>query len=219
MRVFLAAHADRLAGIGIEQARFLKHPSATFGDGHLPGYLVFDRLLQKTERVQVLHFRAYAEFFRALQPYGDVGVAAQMALFHIAGGDADELQRLLHLGQIGDGLVGRAHVGFADDFYQRCAAAVEIDVGEPRGILKALVLALAGVVFHVDARHADAFGQTINHDIDYAVLGKRLIVLGDLVALGEVGIEVVLAREPGDRIDRAIEGQGSFNGQFDGIAA
>ncbi len=79
-----------------------------------------------------------------------------MALFHVAGGDLDELQRLLDLGQICVGLVGAAHVGLADDLDQRRAAAVEIDVGVAVGILEAVVNALAGVVFHVDAGHADA---------------------------------------------------------------
>ena len=39
-------------------------------------------------------------------------------------------------------------------------------------------------------------------DIDVAVLGERLVVLRDLVALGKVGIEVVLAREARVRADR-----------------
>ena len=94
-----------------------------------------------------------------------------------------------------------AHVGLADDFDQRRAAAIEIDVGVAVGILEAFVLALAGVVFHVDAGDADAFGCAVDHDIDEAVLGERLIVLRNLVALGQVGIEIILAGETGDRID------------------
>ena len=35
-------------------------------------------------------------------------------------------------------------------------------------------------------------------DVHAAVLGQRLVVLRDLVALGQVGIEVVLAREARD---------------------
>ena len=152
-------------------------------------------MLQEAERVQVLDFGLGAELLRALQPHADVGVAAQVALLHVAGGDFDELQHLLHLGEVGVGFVGAAHVGLADDFDQRRAAAVQVDVGVAVGILEAVVDALAGVVFHVDARDADALVRAVHHDIDAAVLGQRLIVLRDLVALGQVGIEVVLARE------------------------
>jgi hypothetical protein len=44
-------------------------------------------------------------------------------------------------------------------------------------------------------------------DIDPAMLGERLVVLGNLVALGRVGIKVVLAREARTRVDGAIERQ------------
>ncbi len=141
-------------------------------------------------------------FSAPLQAHGDVGVAAQMALLHIAGGDFDELQHLLDFGEIGEGFVGGAHVGLADDFDQRRAAAVEIDVGVAVGILETVVHALAGVVFHVDAGDADALAASPSTiDIDKAVFGERLIVLRDLVALGQIGIEVVLAREA---IDSAL---------------
>ena len=61
---------------------------------HLPRDLVIDRLLQKPKRIQVLHFGARAEFFRAFQPHRNIGIAAQMAFFHVAGRDFDELQSL-----------------------------------------------------------------------------------------------------------------------------
>ena len=69
---------------------------------------------------------------------------------------SDVLQHLLDLSQVSVGLVGRPHVGLADDLDQRRAGAIQIDIGVAVGILEAVVDALAGVVFHVDARDADA---------------------------------------------------------------
>ena len=69
---------------------------------------------------------------------------------------------------------------------------------------KAVVQALAGVFFQVHAGDADALGAVRSLDVDVAVFGQRLVVLRDLVALGQVGIEVILAGE-----DRRLVGSGS----------
>ena len=50
-------------------------------------------------------------------------------------------------------------------------------------------------------------------DLDVARGGQRLLVLRDLVALGQVGIEVVLAREDRGLLDRAARGQGGAHGE------
>ena len=118
-----------------------------------------------------------------------------MALFHVAGGYVDVLQHLLDLGEIRVRFVGAAHVRLAHDFDQWRSGAVQIHVGVAVGILEAFVDALAGVVFHVDARDPDALVDAADLDVDIAVLGQRLIVLRDLVALGQIRIEVVLAGE------------------------
>ena len=61
--------------------------------------------------------------------------------------------------------------------------------------------------------------DAVHHDIDVAVLGERLVVLRDLVALGQVRIEVVLAGEARVRADAAVQRQRAFDGQFHGLAA
>ena len=139
-----------------------------------------------------------------------------MALLHVAARHLDELERLFYLGQIGVGLIGAAHIGLADDFDQRRAAAVEVHIGIAAGILEALVDALAGVVLHVNAGHANAFRGAIDHDIDVAPLGEWLVILRDLVALGQVRVEVVLAGETRVRADAAIQRQRAFDGQLHG---
>ena len=75
---------------------------------------------------------------------------------------------------------------------------------------------LAGVLLHVDAGDADAHGAAAGTELDRAAGRERPLVLRDLVALGQVGIEVVLAREDRRRVDRAAERQRGARGELDG---
>ena len=76
--------------------------------------------------------------------------------------------------------------------------------------------ALARIVFHMDASDSDALGRSVHRNVDPAVLGQRLLVLGDLVALGQIGIKVILAGKAGNRADATVERQRGLNRQFDG---
>ena len=88
------------------------------------------------------------------------------------------------------GLLGRAQVGLGDDLRERRAAAVEVDDARVRAVdppARADVDQLRRVLLQVHAVDA--------HLAQPAAPAQRLVVLGDLVALGQVGIEVVLAVE------------------------
>ncbi len=217
--VLLAAHGHGFASLHVEQARFLGYAAAGFNQLDLPFDFMIQRHLQETEGVQVLHFRLGAEFFRAVEAHADVGVTAQMALFHVATGDVDILQNLLQLGQEREGFGGTAKIGLGDDFDQRRTATVQVDIGIFARIFKPVVDTLAGVIFHVDAGDADALPDALHLNLDIAVLGKRLVVLRDLIALGKVGIKIVLAREYRFRIHRTVQRQSRFDAQFHGLAA
>ncbi len=180
---------------------------------------MIERHFQESERVQILHLGLGAELFRAAQPDAYIGVAAQVTLFHIAGGDLDVLQHLLQLGQKRVGFVRIPHIGIADNLDQRRAGPVQVDVSEAVGILESVMNALAGVVFHVDARDADALLRPVDLDIDVAMLGERLIVLRDLIALGKVRIKIVLAGEYGSRVHLTVQRERGFDGQFHGLPA
>ena len=70
--------------------------------------------------------------------------------------------------------------------------------------------ALARVLFHVQASDADALcdrraARVERRNLDPAVLGDGLVELRDLVALGRVGIEVVLAREDAGLANLAVD--------------
>ncbi|MPN30553.1 hypothetical protein SDC9_178024 [bioreactor metagenome] len=67
--------------------------------------------------------------------------------------------------------------------------------------------ALAGVLFHVHPLDRDHVLLAVDLDGDLAVDAQRLVVLGDLVVLGHVGIEVVLARESAPAGDIAAQAE------------
>ena len=54
---------------------------------------------------------------------------------------------------------------------------------------------LAGVLLQMQALDADRDGFAISVDLDLAFADDRLLVLADLIALRQIGIEVVLAVE------------------------
>ena len=82
--------------------------------------------------------------------------------------------------------------------------------------------AFAGVLFHVQTGDADAFdlagGAVAGGDIEPAVLGDGLVELRDLIALGIVRVEVVLAGEDAALADLAVDGFGGEDGVLDCLA-
>ena len=101
------------------------------------------------------------------------------------------------------------------------AAAVEVDVGAGDGVGEAIVEALARVFFQVQAGDADALRGLLPSASGTsmpAVLGDGLVELRDLVALGRVGVEVVLAGEDAGLADLAVDRLGGQHGELDGAA-
>src|SRR6201746_1596312 len=94
---------------------------------------------------------------------------------------------------------------FGDDLHQRDAGAVEIDIGAV-GML--VVQALAGVLLHVQSLDADTDGFAILHvEIDLALADDRVLVLADLIALRQIGVEVVLAVEDAGQVDLRLQAE------------
>ena len=159
-----------------------------------------DPLLDEAERVHVLELGLRPELARPDGADGDVGIAAQRPLLHVHVADAEPAQRRAQQPQPLAGLLGRAHVGLGDDLDQRGAAAIEVDdrglgpVDAPAG---ARVHELGRVLLEVHAMDA--------HVPQPPAPAQRLVVLGDLVVLGVVGIEVVLAVEDRPRRQLAVQ--------------
>ena len=218
VRLLLRAHGVGAALVRVPQPRLLHNAPARFDHFDLALDLVLQRRADEFEAVDVLHFGLGAEFFLPSWADADIRVAAQRTLLHVAVGDAGVEQDLLQSRQVLEGLVGRADVGLADDLDQRRAAAVQVEIGVRGGVGKPLVQALARIFFHVHARDADLLRSAVGRwHLDPAVLGQRLIELRNLVALGQIGIEVVLAREDGALAHLAVERQRGQRGELDGL--
>jgi hypothetical protein len=202
VRFFLAAHGTRLApaavAVRIEQGRRLLHRAAVLDQVDLPLDLAVDRLLQELEAVQVLDLAARA-VRRTRLAHRHVGVAAEAAFLHVAVADAQPHDQCVQCLRVLRSLDAGAHVRLGDDLEQRRAGAVEVDAGLP-GVV--LVQRLAGVLLEVGARQVDPVRRVANHELDRSTLHHRSFVLADLVPLGQVGVEVVLARE--DRVRRHL---------------
>jgi hypothetical protein len=214
VRVFLAAHRPRLAAVGVEQHRGLLDRQAVLDAIDLPLDLEVDRLLQEAEAVEVLDLAPRAEGLPGAAD-ADVGVAAEAPLLHVAVADAEPDDQRVQRARVLHRLDARAHVGLGDDLQQRRAGAVEVDPGHA---VEVLVQALAGVLLEVRARQPHAARPALQHEVDPAALDDRHLVLADLVALGKVGVEVVLAREDRQRRDARTDGQAEADGALDRTA-
>ena len=166
---------------------------------------MFDRLSDEADRIDVLDLAARAEIL-ADTAHGHIDVGAHGAFVHIAVAGAEIAQDRTQLGQIGLGLVGGAQVRLGDDFHQRDAGAVEIDIAHRRMLV---VHRFAGILFQMQPLDADLdileialLVRTDRHD-DRPLADDRILVLRYLVALRQIGIEVVLAIENRAVIDPA----------------
>jgi hypothetical protein len=102
------------------------------------------------------------------------------------------------------GLRGAAQVGRPDDLHQRHARTVEVDQADGPALE---VHVLARVLLDVGAHDPDALGHSVDVDLDPAVLVERQLELRDLVTLGKIRIEVVLAGEAARMADLAPQRQ------------
>src|SRR5262249_33121704 len=117
-----------LAFLLVPQTGLLRDLPAGLQHSDLAVDLVFDGLLQKSERVDVFDLGPHAELRFARAAHRDDRVAAQIAFFHIAVADPDVLQRAAQEVYIIVSLPARTEIRLADDFEQRRARAVQVDV-------------------------------------------------------------------------------------------
>ncbi len=216
MRFFLAAHRDGDPRRSVPEPCFLRDPPAALQHLDLPLDLVLERLLQEAERVQVLDFGLGPERIRPSRAHRDVRVAAQASLLHVAVVDAKPDENRAQPCEEFGGVGRRPQVGLRHDLDERRAAAVVVDVGLAVGIDEALVQRLAGVFLEVDAGDAHAPGPAAGLELERPLARQRPFVLRDLIALRQIGIEVVLAREDRQLVDAAAERQTRADAELDG---
>ena len=213
MGILLAAHRLRHAGVRIPAARLLTDPPAAAEHCGLPPNLVVQRGLHALEGVEVLDLDLGAEPRLARRPQADVRIAAHVAQLEVALAHVRVDEKLTQGLQEGERLGGRGELGLGDQFHQRHAAAVEVNAAEIR-----VVDALGHVLLEMDARDADPPRPPALGHVEMAAEADREGVLGDLVVLGDVGIEVALAVELADAGDLAVEQHAGHGAQAHGLA-
>ena len=116
----------------------------------------------------------------------------------------------MNLAHVGDRLGRRAHVRLGDNLEERRAGTIEIDPGHT---LKLLVQGFTGVFFQMRPRHADGERPTVlRRDFQVSVVDDRPLELADLIALREVRIKVILAREYRSARNSRIDGEAEDDG-------
>jgi len=100
LRVLLGAARRGDAGVFVEVARLLHHPTAGLQDPCLPLDLRAHRSLDRAQGVDVLGLRARAPRI-ARQVEREVGVAAQRPFLHLDVGDAEAAHDVAQLRDVG----------------------------------------------------------------------------------------------------------------------
>ena len=93
MGVFLAALGDGDLALFDPAAGFLHDLTTVLDDAALAVHLELKGIEHGAEAVHVLDFGAGAEGVAAHGPDADVGVAAEIAVLHVGGGDAEVLHQ------------------------------------------------------------------------------------------------------------------------------
>ncbi len=204
MRVFLGAHGARLTARGIIQPGLLAHLAARFPDLDLAQCLRLHRMHHEAHGVDILDLAARAERLARLA-HRDVDIRAHGAFLHIAVARAEIAQDLPDLAQIRAGLLGRADVRLGDDFHQRHAGAVEVD----HRFGNMLVMhGFTRILLQMQPGDADMLDRAVLQlDLDIAGAHDRLLELADLIAIGQIGIKIVLAVKARDEVDLRLQPQ------------
>jgi hypothetical protein len=67
----------------------------------------------------------------------------------------------------------------------------------------------------MQARDTDSLGPVSSRNLNETELRERFVILRNLVALGQIGVKVILAREDRSLTDAAVQRHGSQDGKLD----
>ncbi len=187
---------------------------AVFQQVNLPSRLVLDGLLDVAIGVDILDLAPRSQIL-AGAAHRDVHIGAEVALLHVAVAGAEIAQDGADLLHIGGSLLGRVHVRPRDDLHQRGAGPVEVHVGTIR---VQVVDRLSRILLQVQPFDAhDEAGPVVPLDLDLAFSDDRVLVLADLIAGGQVRIEVILAVETAPFVNLGLEAQAGPHGLLDAV--
>ena len=210
-RIFLGAHGAGFARVWVEQHGGLLDGVAVFELLDLPADFVINGLLHVAKRVQIFDLAARAQRLARLA-HADVGIAAKRAFLHVAVANADPGDDFVQLFGVGHGLGTGAHVRLGDNFQQRRAGTVQVNA---RFVGEQVVDGFARIFFQVGAHQAHGFFLVAQIKADLAALHHGDFKLADLVALGQVGVEIIFAGKNAARGHVRAQGQAQLDGAFD----
>ena len=205
MRLLFRAHAISFSFGGIVESGFLRDLAARFDNADLTVDFKIQRLANEAERIHILDFSLRAKLFLSARTHADVGIATQRTFLHIAIADARVEDDFLQPGEVFVRLRGGSDIGFADNFDERDSTAIQVDGCTFTGIRKPLVQALTRVLFEMQSSDADVLSSGCGRNLDLAKLCQGLVVLRNLITLGQIGIKIILAREDRCLINAAAQ--------------
>ena len=151
----------------------------------------------------------------------NVHVSAQIALFHVAVAGAERHNDGFELLHIGRRFERGPDIRLGDDLHQRDAGAVEIDIG---GVWRHVVNGLARILFQMQTldAHREGIGRIamrrLHIHLDLALADDGKIELRDLIALRQVGVEIVLPVEAGVFVDLRLQAEAGTHRLLDAFA-
>lgn len=176
--VLLGAHEVGFAVVVVPSAGFLPEGCSGIEEFGLADDFVTNGAVNGAEAVEIFDLDLGAELLLSPGSEGDIDIAAELSFFHVAIADSGVLHDFLKGGEVGVGLVGGAHIGFADAFHERNAGAVVIDAA-----VFAEVVKFCHVLLEVDAGKSDKLigegiaGETGSADGDFAGGAEGEVVL------------------------------------------
>ena len=190
MCVLLASHRGGFAESLVEAAGLLDYLFAVVQEFLLALDLDFNSLCDRLEGVQVLQLGSGAEFITALRCDGDVDVAADRALLHLAVADSGVLEEQHYLFEVCHNFLCAVEIRLGNYLNKRNAAAVVVREGDT---VHFVVNQLAGVLLKVDTVDADILLLAANVYLYVTGKAHRARHLGYLICFRQVGVEVVLS--------------------------
>ena len=228
MRLLFGAHRPGFALVGVIKPGFLHDLAAIFQNGNLAAGFIVNRLRHEAHRVHVLDLAPGAEMAEILGGLilfilprtadRHVDIRPQVAVLHVAVTGAQIAQDLAQFGDIGCRLLRPANVGARDNLHQGHAGAVEIDKGHG-GVH--VMDRLAGVLFQMNPLDPDQTGDPLairfggKFDQHFTFTHDGVVKLTDLIALRQIGVEIVLAVKGRAKVDLRFQPKARPYGLFD----
>ena len=206
MGIFFGPHSTGFAFDAVKQTGFLINRAAGLNNLDMTARLIINRLADKAHRVNVFDLAARAQL-SARFANGDVYISAQITFFHITVTGAKRPDNAAKFFNVSRGFLRRTHIGLGNDFHQRDAAAIQIDIGFIR---RKIVHGFPGVLLQMEPLNSDGdfvadIAVRINREnVNFAFAHNWEFELRNLISLRQVNIEVVLAVKTREQIDLRV---------------